>query len=63
MKQALAHARVHCAPTYGQVRVMPSRLTSSRTLRLRGHHAAYDLRNTSNCVNAQGAELQKGRAD
>ena len=41
MKQALAHARTHCALTDGQVRVMPSRLTSSRTLRLRGHHAAY----------------------
>ena len=63
MKQALAHARTHCALTDGQVRVMPSRLTSSRTLRLRGHRAAYDLRNTSNCANAQGAELQKGRAD
>ena len=43
MKHALAHARTHCAPTYGQVRVMPSGLTSPRTLRLtsRGHRAAY----------------------
>ena len=60
MKQALAHARTHCALTDGQVRVMPSRLTSSRALRLRGHHAAYDLRDTSNCVIAQGAEAAKG---
>ena len=29
----------------------------------RNVRAAYGLRNTSNCVNAQGAELQKGRAD
>ena len=66
MKQALAYEHVHCAPTAPtcrQVRVMPSRLTSSCTLRLRGHCGAYDLRNTSNWANAQGAELQKGRAD
>ena len=41
MKQALAHARAHCAPTYRQVGIMPSRLTSACTPRLRGHRAAY----------------------
>ena len=41
MKEALVHVRTHCVPTYRHMRVMPSRLTSSGTLQLRGHRAAY----------------------
>ena len=60
MKQALAHVRTHCAPTYGQESVMPPRLTSSRTLRLRGHRPAYRICRTPPTASAYKAQSCKG---